>query len=205
VSNENNIVGTNVKITTADPSALGVFGLAMVTLVASSQKLGITSGYSFVIPWALFLGSAAQLIACFNDFKLKNLFGATAFGGYGLFWLAVAASWLIKMGAFGPELAANVDMRQLGMAFIGYLIFTLYLTVAALNTNKVLFAVIFMINILFAALALDAFGCCCAPWGKIAGVAELMISLTGFYLSAAAVINGQYGREILPLGKKMWS
>ena len=40
----------NVKITNADSSALGLFGLAMVTLVASTQKLGITEGYSFVIP-----------------------------------------------------------------------------------------------------------------------------------------------------------
>ena len=33
-----------IKIVTADPSALGLFGLAIITLVASSQKLGITSG-----------------------------------------------------------------------------------------------------------------------------------------------------------------
>lgn len=59
----------DVKITTADPSALGLFGLAMVTLVASSQKLGITSGVSFVIPWAIFLGAFAQLFACINDAK----------------------------------------------------------------------------------------------------------------------------------------
>ena len=53
-----------VKITTADPSALGLFGLAMVTLVASSQKLGLTDGLSFILPWAFFLGGLAQLFAC---------------------------------------------------------------------------------------------------------------------------------------------
>ena len=41
-----------IKIVTADPSALGLFGLAIITLVASSQKLGITSGVSLVLPWA---------------------------------------------------------------------------------------------------------------------------------------------------------
>ena len=35
---------TKVKVVTADPSALGLFGLAIITLVASSQKLGLTSG-----------------------------------------------------------------------------------------------------------------------------------------------------------------
>ena len=75
----------NVKITNADPSALGLFGLAMVTLVASTQKLGITQGVSFVIPWAFFLGAFAQLFACINDSKRNNVFGTTAFGGYAFF------------------------------------------------------------------------------------------------------------------------
>lgn len=47
---------TKVKVVTADPSALGLFGLAIITLVASSQKLGLTSGVSLVLPWAIFLG-----------------------------------------------------------------------------------------------------------------------------------------------------
>jgi succinate-acetate transporter protein len=55
-----------IKISTADPSAIGLFGLAMVTLVASSQKLGLTSGVSFVLPWAVFLGGFAQLFACIH-------------------------------------------------------------------------------------------------------------------------------------------
>ena len=108
----------NVKIINADPSALGLFGLAMVTFVASSQKLGLTSELSFVIPWAIFLGAFAQLFACINDSKRNNTFGTTAFGGYAFFWLGVAASWMIKMGVFGPELASKVDNRQLGVALL---------------------------------------------------------------------------------------
>ena len=71
---------SSVRIVVADPSALGLFGLAMVTLVASSQKLGFTTGLSFIVPWALFLGALAQLMACAYDFKHGNTFGATAFG-----------------------------------------------------------------------------------------------------------------------------
>ena len=113
----------NIKVVNADPSALGLFGLAMVTLVASSQKLGITSGVSYLVPWALFLGGFAQLFACVEDSKRQNLFGTTAFGAYGLFWVAMAASWLISLGAFGEELALNTDPGQLGFVFVGYLIF----------------------------------------------------------------------------------
>lgn len=37
---------SKVKLTLANPTGLGLFGLAIVTLVASSQKLGITTGSS---------------------------------------------------------------------------------------------------------------------------------------------------------------
>lgn len=56
-----------VKITTADPSAIGLFGLAIVTFVASTQKLGWTEGLGLVIPWAIFLGGIAQFYASVLD------------------------------------------------------------------------------------------------------------------------------------------
>ena len=46
--------------------------------------------------------------------------------GYGLFWFGVGTTWMIQMGAFGENLLANADSKQLGVAFIGYLIFTLF-------------------------------------------------------------------------------
>lgn len=76
----------HVKQVIIDPTAIGLFGLAMVTLVASSQKLGWTENVSGVLPWAIFLGGIAQLIASNYDAKHNNVFGATAFAGYGLFW-----------------------------------------------------------------------------------------------------------------------
>ena len=63
-----------VQISVADPTPLGLLGLAIVTLVASAQKLGIVSGVSWVIPWALVMGSFAQLLASYFDFCHKNIF-----------------------------------------------------------------------------------------------------------------------------------
>ena len=147
----------NVKITNADPSALGLFGLAMVTLVASSQKLGLTHGISFVLPWAIFLGGFAQLFACINDSKRNNVFGTTAFGGFAFFWMAVGASWLIKAGVFGKTLASTVDPKQLAFAYVGYLIFSLFMTIGAAETHKVLFTIFVLIDFLFIGLALTYF------------------------------------------------
>ena len=113
---------TTVKVVTADPSALGLFGLAIITLVASSQKLGFTEGTALLLPWAIFLGASAQLVACINDFKHNNTFGATAFGAYAFFWFAMAFAWLVQGGVFGPTLAQQADTKQLGVVFFGYLI-----------------------------------------------------------------------------------
>jgi len=191
----------NVKIINSDPSALGLFGLAIVTLVAASQKLGITSGTSFIIPWAVFLGSFAQLFACINDSKRNNVLGTVTFGGFGLFWLAVAVSWMIKGGIFGEIIASGVDEFQLGFAFLGYLIFSLFLTIGFASTNKVLFLILVFINLLLIGLALSTFGVAVEFTHYLAAFSELIVSLLSFYGFGATVLNQHYGKTIFPLGK----
>ncbi|MDC2866543.1 acetate uptake transporter [Bacillus sp. BP-3] len=191
----------HVKMTTADPSALGLFGLAMVTLVASSQKLGLTSGVSFVLPWAIFLGGFAQLFACINDAKHNNTFGTTAFGGFALFWFGVGTSWLIQLGVFGEKLATTVDPKQLGVAFVGYLIFSLFMTIGAMETHKVLFTIFVLIDFLFIGLSFSTLGVMPHAMHKLAAISELLISLLSFYGSAAAVLNIHFGKVVLPVGK----
>lgn len=192
---------TQVKMVMADPSALGLFGLAMVTLVASSQKLGLTEGLSFILPWAFFLGGLAQLIAALLDAKHNNIFGTTAFAAFGLFWFGVGFSWLIQLGAFGEVLAQNVDPKQLGFAFIGYLIFSLFMTIGALETHKVLFFIFVFIDILFIGLSLSSFDVMYEVTHTIAGIAELCIALLSFYGCGAIVLNTHFGKIVLPIGK----
>lgn len=185
----------------ADPTPLGLFGLAMVCFVASTQKLGWTTGSSFVIPWAILLGSFAQLIASYFDFKHNNAFGSVVFGAYGLFWSAMGVIWLIAMGAFGSELSAAIDKHQLGFAFIGYLIFSIFGTIAALETNKLIFTIMFLIDFLFIGLALDTFGIGGHFPHTMAAWAEMIISLLGFYGAGAVLVNRVVGRAIFNLGK----
>ncbi|WP_102261260.1 acetate uptake transporter [Mesobacillus jeotgali] len=192
---------TQIKVTTADPSALGLFGLAMVTLVASSQKLGFTDGVSLIIPWAIFLGGLAQLYAAILDAKHNNIFGMTAFGAFGLFWFGVGTTWLIQLGFFGESLAADGDVKQLGMAFIGYLIFSVFMTIGALETNKVLFFIFVLIDFLFIGLSLSSFDIFHEASHMLAAVAELGIAILSFYGSAANVLNTHFGKVVLPIGK----
>lgn len=192
---------TKVKIETADPSALGLFGLAMVTLVASSAKLGWTSGTSLIIPWAIFLGAFAQLFACINDAKKGNHFGTTAFGGYAFFWFSVAATWMIQNGVFGKTMAKMADPKQLGFAFLGYFIFSFFMTIAAMETNKVLFIIFVLIDFLFIGLTLSSFHIATGIMHEMAAISEFSIAMVGFYGAAANILNNHFGKEFLKVGK----
>jgi succinate-acetate transporter protein len=196
---------TKFQEVVANPSALGLFGLAMVTLVASTQKLGITGGtagsVAFVLPWAIFLGALAQLVAGLYDFKHNNTFGATAFCGYGFFWFGVAMTWMIKMGMFGQAAAASADAKQLGFAFLGYFIFTFYMTIGAMSANKILFFIFFFIDFLFLGLFMNTLGWGGEFWHQLAAWSELIIALLSFYGSAANVLNTHTGAVVLPVGK----
>lgn len=190
-----------IKVITADPSAVGLFGLAIVTLVASSQKIGWTEGLGLVLPWAIFLGGIAQFYASVLDSKHNNTFGTTAFGAYGLFWMAVGLGWLVQAGVFGENLMASVDTRQLGVVYLGYLVFTLFMTIGALETNKVLFFIFVLINFLFVGLSLSSFGIMEHGMHLLAAYSELAIAILSLYGAGANVLNKHFGFTFLPVGK----
>lgn len=179
-----------------DPSALGLFGLALVTLVASSEKLGLTTGTIGILPCALLLGGFIQLIAGVLDYKKQNVFGGLAFMGYGMFWIAIALTWWFMFQKYEGDFT-----RQLGFFYLGYLIFTLYMTIGASITNKVLFYIFLAIDVLFVSLVCYGFGIASELAKMIAGIAELVISLLSFYGSAANILNIHMQKEVLPIGK----
>lgn len=193
-----------VQEVVANPAALGLLGLAIVTLVASSQKLYWTGGdaksVALVLPWAIFLGAVAQFVAGIKEFKHNNIFGATAFLGYAVFWLGVSMTWMIQLGVFGEYAREVADPKQLGVAFIGYFIFSSYMTVGSTTTSKVLFAIFIFIDLLFIGLALNVIWD--VEFGRLlAGWSELAIALLSFYGSAATVLNAHFDRVVLPVGK----
>lgn len=192
---------TETKIIMSDPTALGVFGLSMVTVVAASQKMGWTTGATYLIPWALLLGSIAQIWASTIDFKKNNYFGSIVLGAYGLFWAAVAMHWAISQGWFGPLDPAKADPRQLAYACIGYFFFSLFIMVAAFEVNKMFALMLVLINILLPSLALSILGVNPPLFSTLAAWSELLISLIGFYTAGALFLNSYFGRPLIPLGK----
>lgn len=192
---------TETRIIMSDPTALGVFGLSMVTFVAASQKMGWTTGSTFLIPWALFLGSIAQIWASTIDFKKNNYFGSIVLGAYGLFWAAVAMHWAISQGWLGAVDPAKADPKQLAFACLGYFFFSLFIMVAAFEANKLFALILVLINVLLPSLALSLLGVNPPLFSALAAWSELLISLLGFYTAGAIFLNSYFGRTLVPLGK----
>lgn len=187
----------------ADPSPFGMFGFAVITFVASSQKLGITTGVSGLVPWAIFLGCVPQFVASIVDFKKDNVFGAVVFGSFGLFWFAVSMIWLISVGVFGEAMQASLDMKQFAFGCIAYLFLVIPLTFAAAEAHKVLFYIFIAVDALLIAMALNYLGIYPKETQLVAGIAELAAALIGFYGCAAGVLNKNLGRVVLPVGKPL--
>ncbi|MNP28287.1 hypothetical protein D3C76_1212450 [compost metagenome] len=106
----------------------------------------------------------------------------------------------MKLGALGPALAADIDGKQLGFAFLGYLVFTLFMTIGAMETHKVLFTIFVLIDLLFLGLTFDAFGIAAHAFHTLAAYAEMAIAIVSLYGCGASVLNAHFGRSFLPLG-----
>jgi len=193
---------TEVKITgIADPTALGLFGFSVVTLLAASQKLGLTAGTPYIIPWAVFVGGIMQVIGGVLDFKKGSVFGGTAFTSYGFFWIAVGFTWLINMGVFGEQMFLAIDSNQFGVAIIAFLIISIFFTIGSMEMNKTLFVAFLAVDVLLLALALSTFGILPDFFGTLAGWAELTASIFAFWTGGASLLANHFGKPVLPTGK----
>jgi uncharacterized protein len=134
----------------ADPAPLGLAAFALTTFVLSFANAGwIANGGVAVLGLALFYGGIGQVIAGIWEFANKNTFGATAFTSFGLFWMA---TWFLLV-ANGKE----INNQGLGLYFLIWGIFTLYMTFAAIKTNLVILLVFIALTLTFVFLSIGEF------------------------------------------------
>ncbi|HIH29526.1 MAG TPA: hypothetical protein HA260_06960 [Thermoplasmata archaeon] len=184
----------------ADPAALGLIGLAVAALVLGSVDLQLVASVpskSLMIPWILFFGATAQLIAGGLEFKRNNIFGATVFSVYAMTMYSIALTLVINnSSALNP---GNIDSYAFGL--IGILVFSLIATVASLMTNKVLFGILIAVDL---AVALLIPHYLVEMSAQPAGVFLILTSVLSFYAAAAIVLNTMAGKTVLPVGKPLW-
>ncbi|KGJ82337.1 hypothetical protein GY21_00780 [Cryobacterium roopkundense] len=182
------------RIAIADPAALGLGAFALTTFVLSLANSGlIPSAGAAVIGLALFYGGIAQFAAGMWEFVKGNTFGATAFTSYGAFWLAFW--WLLTH----PETEAAAGADGIGAFLLAWTIFTVFMTIAALKTNRMLVALFAAATLTFLALTVGSFTGIVGVH-QLGGWIGLVTAGIAWYGSFAVVTNTTWKRTVLPLG-----
>lgn len=139
----------------ADPAPLGLAGFALTTFVLSAANAGLIpqGGDAVVLGLALAYGGAAQFCAGMWEFRRNNTFGATAFTSYGAFWISFWALLTFDIA----KIPAGAVPAALGFYLLAWGIFTLYMTIVAMNLSRPVLTVFVLLTITFFVLAIGAF------------------------------------------------
>jgi succinate-acetate transporter protein len=181
----------------ADPGPLGLAAFAGTTFVLSLFNAGWVGQpklEAVVLPLALLYGGIAQVLAGMWEFKKNNTFGAIAFTSYGAFWM----SFYFYVHNIAGTLPAADAHTATGIFLLMWTIFTAYMTLAAVKTNRVLLGVFVLLLTTFALLTIGEFG------QKLSihhagGILGLITAAVAWYASAAGVTNSTWGKTVLPV------
>jgi succinate-acetate transporter protein len=183
--------------TFADPAGLGLGAFALTTFVLSAVNSGILPGTvePVVFGLALFFGGLAQFAAGMWEFAQGNTFGATAFTSFGAFWMSF---WFL---ATSTDLsAAGSDAgKGIGVWLFAWMIFSLYMAVAARKTTLAVFLVFIALTATFLFLSIGAYSGT-VVFTRVGGWLGLITAFLAWYGSFAVVANSTYKRTVLPVG-----
>ena len=179
----------------ANPAPLGLIGFASTTWLLSLVNAGIFGSDSvpLVLGMALAFGGGAQVLAGILAYFRGNTFATVAFVSYGSFWLSFVA-YVHGFGGGAPP-------GFVGWYLLVWGVFTFYMWIASFRHSTALQLVFLTLWITFGLLAAgDLFSSTLLH--RAGGYLGLVCAAIAAYLSAAEVINSDYGRTILPVGAR---
>ena len=193
----------------ADPAPLGLAAFALTTFLLSAANAGWMTkatgdawlGYAFAY------GGLAQLLAGMWEFRNKNVFGSTAFGSYGAFWIGLGL-WVIlvqRAAPTSPLLKAAytaATVKDLGWILLAFAIFNTYMLLISATTTAAVFAVFLTLEVTEIVLFVGFFTGSTGTI-KAGGYIGVVTALVAWYTSAAGVANGLPGPLKLPVGRPL--
>ncbi|EDU7995294.1 acetate uptake transporter [Salmonella enterica subsp. diarizonae] len=179
----------------ANPAPLGLAAFGMTTILLNLHNAGFFAMDDIILSMGIFYGGIAQIFAGLLEYKKGNTFGLTAFASYGAFWLTLVAILLMpKMG-----LVDAPDPGLLGFYLGLWGVFTLFMFFGTLKSARMLQFVFLSLAVLFILLAVGNITSSTSVI-HVAGWVGVVCGASAVYLAMGEVLNGQYGRTILPVG-----
>ena len=203
---------TVITTPAADPAPLGLAGFALATFLLSASNAGwmkSATGSAF-LGYAFAYGGLAQFTAGMWEFRNRNVFGATAFGSYGTFWIGLGLWFLLVLPApagAGPAVVAAhaaAATKDLGWILLAWAIFNTYMLAWSSLANLAVFLVFLTLEATEIVLFIGFFGANTNVI-KIGGYVGIVTAVVAWYTSAAGVVNGMRGgAPTLPVGNALW-
>jgi succinate-acetate transporter protein len=196
----------------ADPAPLGLAAFALTTFLLSAANahwMTTATGDAW-LGFAFAYGGLAQFAAGMWEFRNRNVFGATAFGTYGGFWIGLGLWALLVAPApagAGPVVAAAhaaATVKDLGWILLAFAIFNTYMLLWSTLINWAIFAVFLTLEATEIVLFIGFFANNTSVI-KIGGIVGVVTAVVAWYTSAAIVVNTMRGgAPTLPVGKPLW-
>lgn len=181
----------------ADPAPLGLAAFALTTFLLSAKNAGWTDGGNAWLGYAFAYGGIVQLLAGMWEFRNRNVFGATAFSTYAGFWIGLGLYVLLV------ESGSPNALNDLGFILLAFAIFNTYMLLWSTRTTVATFLVFLTLElteiVLFIGFFQDSESII-----KAGGVAGVVTAVVAWYASAAGVVNGMAGRQVLKVGAPIW-
>jgi succinate-acetate transporter protein len=186
----------------ADPAPLGLAAFALTTFLLSAANAGwMTSATGDAwLGYAFAYGGLAQLLAGMWEFRNRNVFGATAFGTYGGFWIGLGL-WVLLVAEKQPA-TSTATGKDIAWILLGFAIFNTYMMIWSATLNTAVFLVFLTLELTEVVLFIGGFAGS-SGITKLGGYIGVLTALVAWYTSAAGVISGMAGRAVLPVGRAL--
>lgn len=178
-----------------NPAVVGLAGFGLTTLLLQFHNIGLM-GLGPVVAMGFIFGGLAQMIAGFQEQKMGNNFGYSAFVGYGAFWIGLGIIWMLN----------NFEIYQSSATDVGYYLvaWTLYTTIMFIASLRVHKAMAFTFGTLLLGFILLDVGHFGNPmFNVIAGYELIVCALAAWYMMAGIIINDLAGKTVLKMGSPL--
>ena len=186
-------------VTDADPAPLGLvaFGITMLVWSAVNTDWIGSAAAPATLALAIAFGGLGMVLAGMWAFHRGETLSATAYTGYGTFWISL---YLLLNFFLAPVAAAGGagEVHTItGMFLFGWGLFSLYMVLASMAQTRTLSSWLFLLTLTFFALCIGDWAGS-DLWHHIGGYLGIATAVAALDRPFAEACNAALGRKILP-------
>lgn len=182
----------------ANPTPAGLVALAVACFCFFALLTGKVDKSAMPLMGCFLVGGFfIQMVVGLLDLKSKNLAGGNTFLYFSIYFMLVSGAEM-----FLKYFVSGLDTRIDGWAWLALAFVVISFTPAFYKSPAILFIIVLVLDIAVPCIVvadLRIFDSeVSAVFSQIAGYALLICGILGIYLAAAMIVNGTYGKKIIP-------